>query len=92
MDTQADVESMVRTLMADDGLAVGSCTLARNPACDCIIGTDPLGIESVVAFSACARGCRSAVLWALRMNDKVAAPSSRPDGRPRWTEHRPSGP
>jgi hypothetical protein len=68
MDPTVDVDSLARRLMAEDALQVGKCSLVRNVNCDCVLGTDPLGIDAVAAFSACVRGCRDAVAWAVHAN------------------------
>ena len=63
---QVDVDSLVQRLLDEDAVQVGECSLIRNPDCDCILGTDPLGVDSVAAFTASADGCRDAVAWAMR--------------------------
>jgi hypothetical protein len=68
MDPTVDLDSLVQRLMAEDALKVGKCSLVRNVNCDCVTGTDPLGIDAVAAFSACMKGCRDAVVWAVRAN------------------------
>jgi hypothetical protein len=74
MESTTDVDSLVQRLMTDDNVHVGDCTLIRNPVCDCVLGTDPLGIDTVAAFTANPKGCRDAVIWAMRATLSVRKP------------------
>jgi len=65
---QVDVDSLVQRLLEEDAVQIGDCALYRNRICDCILGTDPLGVDAVAAFTASAEGCRDAVAWAMRAN------------------------
>jgi len=75
MHASPDVDTLIQRLLADDVVDVGDCRLMRNPHCDCILGTDPLGVDAVAAFSACARGCRDAIGWAIRAS-RAASPTA----------------
>jgi hypothetical protein len=66
--TPADVDALAARLLSDDTLQLGQCRLIRNTVCDCVLGTDPFGIECVAAYTSCERGCREAILWAARAN------------------------
>jgi hypothetical protein len=68
MDPTVDVDTLAQRLLAEDALQVGKCSLVRNVNCDCVLGTDPLGIDAVAAFTACMKGCRDAVTWAVHAN------------------------
>jgi len=80
MSPTEQLDAMVQCLASTGSARIGNCTLVRNAMCDCVIGTDPLGVEAIVAYSACAKGCREAVLWAMGMNDKlkISPPAARP--------------
>jgi hypothetical protein len=74
-DATPNVEALARRLMSESRLQIGTCSLTRNPVCDCVLGVDPLGIETVAAYTACDKGCRDAVIWALRAS---RTPAPRP--------------
>jgi hypothetical protein len=68
MEQGTDLDMLVERLLSDGCLDLGECRLVRNPVCDCVLGTDPLGIETVAAYTACRQGCRQAIAWAQRAN------------------------
>ena len=73
MDTPArlatppvDIDALAARLLSDDTLQLGQCRLMRNETCDCVVGTDPFGIDAIAAYSASPKGCLDAVQWAVR--------------------------
>ncbi len=72
----ADPDRHVQCLLVQQRARVGGCMLTRNVQCDCVLGTDPLGIQRVVAFTAEPDDCRLAVLWALQVSDRIGTAAS----------------
>lgn len=71
MEHATEVDTLASKLMADNMVQLGQCQLIRNTVCDCILGTDPLGIDAVAAYTADPKGCRDAIAWAMRANGLV---------------------
>jgi hypothetical protein len=61
-------EALAQRLHTEHSIQVGRCALVVNQVVDCVIGTDPDGIDVIVAFTATLRGCQDAVRWASRFS------------------------